>query len=467
MNKIRINPHIRNGQKLKTEWYLGLFLTDVLLLILSGFLVVWMLKIGSSLFGSAIHKYFGIILHTTIAYLLSFYLFDLYNPSLYESKIEILAGLIKASIFAVLLLSGYEFLFKLSMLPRSFVLMHMAFSISFLYFSRSFWLKLFKKLSAAFDRVLLIGTPEDISAILESVRQNGLTKDCFIAGIVLSSNGVDEIQGIPVLGKLEDAPRIISSNNINRVIVVSPINYREFVERLHAQLRNGVRVEIVPGIYEILIGRPDYALIADIPLIKIIRDDPPGWYFVAKRIMDIAGALLLMALTFPLWILSAILIKLTSPGPVFFRQKRIGKDGKPFTVWKFRTMIKDAEKLTGPTLANKDDERITPVGKILRKYRIDELPQLLNVLKGDMSLVGPRPERVEFVRKYEKKIPFYNERHRVKPGITGLAQVWGNYATSPAIKLKYDLIYIYNRSILLDIEILLKTAKVVLQGTGV
>ncbi len=402
-----------------------------------------------------------------IFYLVALYLLDLYNPRPYESKIEILSGIIKASVLAIFLLSAYEFLLKRSFFPRSYVLIQTAVLVPFLYVVRSAWRTRLKKLTSVSERVLLVGSRRDVESTLNSVRQNGLKRNCSIVGVVLSRNGVDEIHGIKVLGELSDVFEIVKKYSINRIIIVSPINYREFVEELHGKIDRYIRIEVVPGIYEILIEQPDYALIADVPLIKLVREEPPDWYFVAKRAMDIIISLLLIILTMPLWLIAAVAIKLTSPGPIFYKQVRVGKDGKLFRIWKFRTMINDAEKETGPMLAHKEDARVTPVGKLLRKYRIDELPQLFIVLKGDMSLVGPRPERVEFVREFEKKIPFYNERHRVKPGITGLAQVWGNYSTSPEIKLKYDLIYIYNRSILLDIEILLKTAKVVLEGTGV
>lgn len=468
MNKIKFKPQNSFGKEDSWGYLIGMFLSDLVFLIISALLTFWVLEYFFGWHGILNHENIRrVLIPSVIFYLISFYLFDLYNYSLYESKIEILAGLIKASAFSVLLLAAYEFLFRLSVFPRSYVVINFFVSIFLLYFVRTLWLNRFKKLKAVVDRVLFVGTPDDISSALKSIKNDGLKRDCHIVGAVLSHNGVDEIEGVPVLGEISDVHSIIEKNNINRIIVVSPINYREFVEKLHGEINRDIRIEIVPGIYEILIGKPDYALIADIPLIKIVREGPPNWYFLIKRVMDIVVSLLLLILTLPLWIPIAIVIKITSPGPVFYKQKRVGKDGRTFTLWKFRTMINDAEKLTGPTLANKNDSRVTPIGRFLRKYRIDELPQLLMVLKGDMSLVGPRPERVEFVEIYKKKIPFYNERHKVKPGVTGLAQVWGNYSTSPAIKLKYDLIYIYNRSILLDIEILLKTAKVVLKGTGI
>ena len=172
------------------------------------------------------------------------------------------------------------------------------------------------------------------------------------------------------------------------------------------------------------------------------------------RLLDLAGSLLLLLFALPLMLLSAMLIKLTSPGPVLYKQQRVGKGGKLFTLYKFRTMVPDAEKHVGPVWATRDDDRVTPVGRVFRKLRVDELPQLYNVLRGDMSLVGPRPER-----------PFFVERHRalqgvrlsVKPGLTGLAQVRAFYDLKPDHKLKYDYLYIQKRSPLLNAYILLRT----------
>jgi len=151
---------------------------------------------------------------------------------------------------------------------------------------------------------------------------------------------------------------------------------------------------------------------------------------------------------------------------VVFKQERVGKDLKPFEVYKLRTMVKDAEKLCGPVLAEEDDPRITRVGRFLRSYRIDELPQIVNILRGEMSFVGPRPERMHFVESFLAEIPGYRERFRVKPGVTGLAQVSGGYATTPERKLKYDLIYMFHQNLAMDVQIVLETLRVVLTGRG-
>lgn len=188
-----------------------------------------------------------------------------------------------------------------------------------------------------------------------------------------------------------------------------------------------------------------------------------------KRTNDLAHAIALLVVTLPVMILTAILIKLDSPGPVFYRQTRMGRNGQKFSVLKFRSMRQDAEKGSGPTWATENDPRVTRVGRVIRFLRIDELPQLINVLRGEMSFVGPRPERAHFVRQLEKRIPYYGLRLVARPGITGWAQVQYRYASTDEDaleKLKYDLYYIKNSGLLFDLWIVLKTIKVVLLGSG-
>ena len=184
---------------------------------------------------------------------------------------------------------------------------------------------------------------------------------------------------------------------------------------------------------------------------------------VCIRGFDIAGSFIILAIASPVMLLTAILVRVTSPGPILFKQRRVGKDGKIFVLYKFRTMVNDAEKNTGPVWATKDDERVTWLGKILRRIRLDEFPQLFNVLRGDMSLVGPRPERPYFVRRHRA---LQGIRLSVKPGITGLAQIRAFYDLKPEHKLKYDYLYIQKQSFLFNAYILLMTVPVVLLRKG-
>ncbi|HSK48034.1 MAG TPA: sugar transferase, partial [Coriobacteriia bacterium] len=262
-----------------------------------------------------------------------------------------------------------------------------------------------------------------------------------------------------------DLTRIVSDNSVDRLIVVSPVAIRELVEELVLHEEINVTVDVVPELYEVFIGSVD-SMVGDIPLMQITRAGSPAWFSTAKRLVDLAGAIVLLVVLSPVLLLAALAILLTMRTPIVFRQERTGRDLRPFNVYKFRTMVRDAEKLSGPVLAEEDDPRITPVGRFLRRYRIDELPQLVNILKGDMSFVGPRPERPYFVEQYLTEIPGYRERFRAQPGVTGLAQVMGNYATTPGRKLKYDLIYMYHQTLAMDVQIVLETLRVVLTGRG-
>lgn len=189
-------------------------------------------------------------------------------------------------------------------------------------------------------------------------------------------------------------------------------------------------------------------------------------YEILKRILDIISSLLGLIVAIPIILVIAIIIKIEDNGPVFYSQQRLGKDEKNFFVYKLRSMRVDAEKYGGVQWAQKDDPRITKIGKFIRKTRIDEIPQLFNILKGDMSLIGPRPERPELTYKFNKEIPGFIDRLVIKPGLTGLAQVNGGYDIGPEEKLKWDIIYIKNRNIFLDISIIFKTIGVVFTGEG-
>jgi exopolysaccharide biosynthesis polyprenyl glycosylphosphotransferase len=226
---------------------------------------------------------------------------------------------------------------------------------------------------------------------------------------------------------------------------------------------------IAPKLYSLVYS---FFLVQNVPessLLKIIFHPLSAWDRILKRVIDIFISTLALIVMFPFLLLMAFLIKIDSRGPVLYRQRRMGFRGKEFTLFKFRSMVSDAEKHTGPVWARKNDTRITRVGKIMRPLRIDELPQLFNVLLGDMSFVGPRPERPAFVDKLRKEIPLYTLRLNVHPGITGLAQVKHRYDTSIESvkrKLRYDLQYINNISLRLDLKILLKTVLTVLKQEG-
>ncbi len=259
---------------------------------------------------------------------------------------------------------------------------------------------------------------------------------------------------------LEEARRWLDA--VNCVMVAPSVPYEERTRLLDLCLVSGRECLVVPDSYELSLCQAEVRRIQDLPVLAIHPIGLSRGEQAVKRAADLVAATVGILLLLPVWLVVAILIKLTSPGPVFYRQERVGRGGRIFSILKFRTMRVDAEAETGPVLAAVDDPRVTPVGRFLRAIRLDETPQLLNVIKGDMSVVGPRPERPFFMEQIARELPEYRYRLLVRPGLTGLAQVEAGYSTPPEDKLRYDLLYIQNYSIVMDIQILLATFRVVL-----
>jgi exopolysaccharide biosynthesis polyprenyl glycosylphosphotransferase len=315
------------------------------------------------------------------------------------------------------------------------------------------------------QRILIVGTSEvacELAVELERRSAWGYR----VVGMVRRSDAEPATAGqLPVLGDAGQVAEIVAREHIDRVIVASPVALRELIEEMAIGNDSPVRVEVIPELYEIFIGTVD-STVSDIPLMELTRPATPSWYAGAKRLVDILFSALLLAVLSPVLVLATLAILLSMGRPVFFAQERVGRGMAPFPVFKFRTMVRDAEAESGPVLAEEADPRVTPLGRLLRRYRIDELPQLANILLGQMSFVGPRPERPYFVERFAEQIPGYRERFKVKPGVTGLAQVSGGYATTAERKLKFDLIYMYHQNLLMDLQIIVETIRVVLTGHG-
>ncbi len=267
-----------------------------------------------------------------------------------------------------------------------------------------------------------------------------------------------KIGDLEVLGHVADLAELIQRHNVHEVFVTnSEMPPGEYLRLALESERETAQIRIVPNMVEMMTGDVFYDEIAGIPLFMIKETPLQGWNAFIKRIVDIAGSTLLLALLAPFYLVVAWLIRRDSPGPVIYRQKRIGVDGREFTIFKFRTMRVDAEA-NGPVWGGREDERCTRIGRILRRWDLDELPQLWNVLLGDMSLVGPRPERPEFVAEFKRIYPRYMARLRVRAGMTGWAQVHGLRGDTPLDqRIQYDLYYIENWSYWLDLKILIMT----------
>ncbi len=272
----------------------------------------------------------------------------------------------------------------------------------------------------------------------------------------------------PVLGTVDDLSGLLSRGLIDDIILApSTASWQTaLIDRLADSRPGHASVLLLPGPFESLIGQMRYRWVHDIPLIEVMRETDWSRHRPSKRALDLAGSVVLLALTAPLMVGTALWIRLRAGRGVIYRQPRVGRGQRSFTLYKFRTMRPDAEP-AGEVLAVAGDPRFIPGGALLRALRLDELPQLVNVLDGSMSLVGPRPERPGFVGAYLRDVPGYAERFVVQPGLTGLAQVNGDYHSSAANKLRYDLAYIANASLWLDLSILFRTVKIVLSSRGI
>jgi len=276
-------------------------------------------------------------------------------------------------------------------------------------------------------------------------------------------------QYIPYLGAYEDLNKIIKEYQIEEVIIAIERSEIDTVERIITELETTtVLIKVIPLMQDIIFGSVKVSGIFHTPLIEISPDLMPAWQQTVKRAIDIVASIIAIVLLLPAYIFTAIGVKLSSKGPIMFSQERIGKRGIPFMMHKFRSMYSDAEK-AGPQLSSDDDPRITPFGKFIRKVRLDEIPQFYTVLKGDMALVGPRPERQFYIDQIVKKAPPYRLLMKIKPGITSWGQVKFGYASNVdemVERLRYDILYLENMSIAMDFKILIYTVLIVLQGRG-
>lgn len=317
---------------------------------------------------------------------------------------------------------------------------------------------------------LIIGNNERALNLVQELVHDKFPQGYMLKGFVHSSNEAGALSGtLPQLGTFEQLSEIIEREEIQEVILaIESANHGDIL-RVNTLLEGEqVILKIIPDLYDMLSGSVKMQNIMGTALIEIKPNILPVWQALIKRGADVLISLIVMVLLSPLYLLLMIAVKLSSPGPIFFKQIRIGLHGKPFFIYKFRSMYVNAE-VDGPKLAKQDDKRVTSSGKILRKYRLDELPQFFNVLKGDMSLVGPRPERKFFIDQIVKIAPHYKQLQRVRPGITSWGQVKYGYAENVdqmVERLKFDILYIENISLAVDIRILIYTVKIILQGRG-
>jgi Undecaprenyl-phosphate glucose phosphotransferase len=307
------------------------------------------------------------------------------------------------------------------------------------------------------DRVIIVGTGDVGRMILQKIQSNpGLGYE--VVGFVAADGQDGASLGAPVLGRGGDLSFLIDEHQINEVIIALPeATHQEILLLISECERGKVVIRVFPDVFQIMASEVSIGDLGGLPLLTVRNIALRGWKRVVKRLVDVVGAAIGLVIISPLMMFMAMLIKLDSRGPVFYAQKRMGLDARPFRMIKFRSMRQDAES-RGPGWTVEGDPRVTRLGRLIRRLNVDEFPQLINVLWGEMSLVGPRPERPVYVSQFRRSIPRYMDRHREKAGMTGWAQVNGLRGdTSIVERTKYDLWYIENWSLLLDIKILIRT----------
>jgi len=439
-------------------------LSDVLAIVLAFFSSFW-LRFHLGLLGvakgvPALGGYLIIIpmvLFIQLAYFSyqGFYRFKLRRNRLDDLFLVILNSVISSVVVLLVFsyLKSYGFIrFEIS---HVFLAVYAPVSIVLLFICRLLMFRIFNRVASArngVSRILIAGQgdlAEMTAANLAKYKHFGLE----IAGFLGPEPGPGR------LGDCADLQRVVREHGITDLFIALPLKeYATIMQLIETGNNLLLDIRLVPDILQLASLKAGLEHIEGLPIINLGDIPLEGWPALSKRIFDVAVSLAALIFFLPLLALTALLLKLDSSGPVFHLQTRVGLDGRIFRMIKFRTMIRNAEKETGPIWSPRNDPRVTRVGKVLRKLSIDELPQLINVLNGDMSLVGPRPERPELVDKFKNNIPRYMLRHRVKTGMTGWAQVHGLRGNTPLDKrIEFDIYYIQNWTLQLDLEILFRT----------
>lgn len=411
--------------------------------------------------------YTGASFFTGLIFIISYYILDCY-PLSRRQETDITPRVVMATFIASVVTGFTFYLLEIWRFPRLLYVIQFALTLLFTASWRLIYIRFHGRLAYR-ERIILFGRGS-YESVIGHIREN--LPEADVLGYVSDESYAAEDVPLPYLGQPGDIITIGVSKKADLILLMpgADLNGGTASHLLAMRMEYGIAVENTGSFIERLTQRVPVDEINDAWLLLEYGFSLNSLRLMrrAKRVIDWATALPLLLLTLPLQLLTALLVRLDSPGPVIYSQKRVGLGGREFTLYKFRSMQQDAEK-NGAQWAQVNDPRVTRVGRVIRKLRIDELPQLLNVLKGDMSLIGPRPERMAFVQDLEKKIPYYYLRHTVKPGVTGWAQVSYPYGASEEdsrIKLEYDLYYVKNISLLFDLQIILKTIGVVIFPSG-
>jgi len=409
--------------------------------------------------------YTGMLLIQMVTLVSVFFFSRLYHTVRAVSRVDEfyqIFGSVSVGIVMSVAFSGFAFKNSVVDLDYSRAMILYAWLLTILFVTLGRWLHytLTTRLRAqglGIDRVLIVGTGEVGHMILQKIQWNpGLGYK--VVGLVEMNDANERAFNVPVLGGPEKLAELIDQYEIDEVIMALPeASHQETLSLISQCERGSVSIKLYPDLFQIMASQVSIGDLGGLPLLSVRDVALRGWRLTVKRALDIAGSTVGLVFLSPFLLLTGFLIKLDSPGPVLYAQERMGLDAKPFWCLKFRSMRSDAEK-DGPGWTTKDDPRRTRVGEFLRRFSLDELPQLINVFLGEMSLVGPRPERPIYVEQFRRSIPRYMDRHREKAGLTGWAQVNGLRGDTSIIeRTRYDLWYIENWSLRLDFKILIRT----------
>ncbi|MDI6840311.1 MAG: undecaprenyl-phosphate glucose phosphotransferase [bacterium] len=413
----------------------------------------------------AIGPYLSMAVFAMVVWIAILYLSKVYDTKKVRSVVDETYEVIKGIIIGTVIVLAPIFFYREFLFSRVTILLACIISgvliMSGKGIIRVVKMALYRK-GIAVHNACIVGGGNRAKEVIERFKKNPITGYRLVGKITEREDGND----LPILGNLFQIREIIEKNKIDTLILTFPLSEHKKAAKILLRC-NGLPVDLkfVPDPYELLTSKIEYYDLDGFTMLGIKEFALTYWNALTKRIFDVVVTSILLIILAPLTLVISIIIKLSSKGPLFYRQKRIGKDEKVFEILKFRSMEMNAEETTGPVFATANDARTTNIGRVIRRWGIDEIPQLINVIKGQMSLVGPRPERPEFVEKFSEEISRYLERHRVRPGITGWAQVNGLRGNS-SIKerVEYDLYYIENWSLGFDIKILLTTLSAIIRG---
>jgi Undecaprenyl-phosphate glucose phosphotransferase len=457
------------NNRVRTLFVIGLMFTDMAMIALA-FLIAYILRSESARVDpnvkvGAFSDYAGMLLVQVVAIVVVAFSSRLYHLVRAVSKIdEFYAVFGAASIGTMMSVAISTLLFKTFEFDFPRVLIIYAWVLTIVLVTLGRWLYRavqvqLQEHGVGRDRALIVGTGDIGQLVLDKIKSSPYLGYEVVGFVSKNGNGeLTELSGKPVLGRSDDLPLLIDQHQIDEVIIALPeAAHDEILDLISKCSKADLSIKVFPDVFQIIANQVTIDDLGGLPLLSIRDVRLRGWHVTVKRLMDVTVSAVGLVLLSPFMFLLAILIKLESPGSVFYVQERMGLDARPFLMLKFRSMRQDAEA-NGPGWTKQNDPRRTRLGSILRKLNVDEFPQLINVLLGDMSLVGPRPERPVYVEQFQRTIPRYMERHKEKAGMTGWAQVNGLRGDTSIIeRTKYDLWYIENWSVLLDLKIIIRT----------